>query len=211
VTSNYENGGEWIATMGPQQDVLINTPNGPTFAGVQLPDLVDLNNGYKLEMLGSVELLFERDQLFPIGIVPILQGITALINAALPPILANGGIPSTNEGILNLIGAILPGAIQTLVGILGTVIGQVFGTDDYIGTSPQFFLAVGGGLGSFLANSLPSIIDLVNALLATQTPNPFPTGLPFSIGVVGAPSYARFGMAPTSSVYDVRYLWQQLN
>lgn len=210
VTSNYENNGEWIETMSPQEVFNINTPNGPVFTGVQLPDITDLNNGSRLELLGSVELLLERDQLFPIGIVGILQGVTELINAALPPILANGGIPSTPEGILELLGAILPGAVATIVGIVGSIIGQIAGSDELIGVSPQFFLAVGGGLGSFLGASLPSIIDLINFALTLQDPNPFPNGLPVTIGVVGGSSYAEFTDFPGRK-YGVYYGWQQLN
>ena len=210
VTSNYENGGAWIATMGPHDVVDITTPEGPVFAGVQLPDIVDLNNGYRLELLGSVEMLLERDQLIPIGVVGILQGVTQLINAALPPILANGGVPSTAQGILDLLSAILPGAVATIVGIIGAGIGQLFGSDELIGVSPQLFLAVGGGLGSFLTASLPSIINLINFALTLQTPNPFPNGLPVSLGVVGGSSYAEYSDFPGRR-YGVHYGWQFLN
>jgi len=207
VSSTYANGGQVIGQVGPGQSLNVNPGDGATFAGVLLPDLGDLNNGFPLEILGSIEFLMERDQLIPVGIVQILQGLSQLINEALPPILGAGGIPSTAQGILDLISAVLPGVVSTIVGFLGSALASVAGTDQFIGLSPQFFLAVGGGLGSFLSSSLPSIISLVNFVLSLQNPNPFPKGLPLGIGVVGDGVLAHYGTAPDTSTYDVQYGW----
>lgn len=206
VSSTYSQDGAYIGKVGPGESLDIAAGDGATFTGVQLPDVADLGSGSKLEILGSIEFLMERDQLIPIGIVNVLQGVSDLINAALPPILGSGGIPSTAQGIFDLIGAVLPGVVSTVLGIVGSVIGGLGGGDQLIGVSPQFFIAVGGGLGSFLSSVLPSLISLVNFALSLQNPNPFPDGLPLGIGVVGSGAQVRFGKAP-SSVYDVGYGW----
>ena len=207
VSSTYENNGAYIAKVGPGESVDIASGDGATFAGVQLPDVADLGAGSKLEILGSIEFLMERDQLIPVGIVNVLQGVSQLINAALPPILANGGIPSTLQGIADLIGAVLPSVVTTVLGLVGSVLGGIAGGDQLIGISPQFFIAAGGGLAGFLNSALPSLLGLVNFALSLQDPNPFPNGLPLGIGVVGSGPQVRFGTAPATSVYDVAYGW----
>lgn len=207
VTSTYLNGGAFLGKIGAGGTLPIASGDGVDFTGVQLPDLFDLAGGAPFELLGSVEFLFERDQLIPLGVAQILQAATGLINAALPPIIANGGLPSDLPGIVTFLGDLLPGVFATIVGVVGSVIGNLAGSDQLIGLSPDIFIAAGGGLGSFIGGALPTLISLVNFALSQQNPNPFPNGLPFTLGVVGGGVTTRFGTAPATSVYDVDYRW----
>lgn len=183
--------------------------DGATFSGLQLPDLLDLATGSPFEIVGSVEFLMERDALIPIGLVGILQGVTQLINAALPSIIANGGLPSDASGLIAFLGSVLPGVITTVVGFVGQAIGSLIGADQMIGVSPAFFLAVGGTLAGIIRGALPTLLGLVNFALSQQNPNPFPNGLPLIIGVVGDGPRIRYGSATADPfrVYDVDYGW----
>jgi hypothetical protein len=207
VSSTYLNGGAFIGKIGAGGTLPTAPGDGVDFLGVQLPDLFDLANGAPFELLGSVEFLFERDQLIPLGIAQVLQAATGLINAALPPIIANGGLPSDLPGIVTFLGDLLPGVFATIVSVVGAVIGGIAGSDQLIGLSPKIFIGVGGGLASFIGGALPTLISLVNFALSQQNPNPFPNGLPITLGVVGAGATTRYGTAPDTSVYDVDYRW----
>ena len=207
VQSTYTNNGNYIGKVGSGESLAIAPGDGLTFSGIQLPDTFDLANGAPFRLLGSVEFLFERDQLIPVGVAQLLGPISDLINAALPPILAKGGLPSDAGGILNYLGTLLPSIFATIAGLVGTLIGGLTGGDQFIGVSPDLFIAVGGGLAGFLQGSIPSLIGLINAALATQNPNPFPNGLPFTLGVVGQGVATNFGTAPNTSTYRVDYGW----
>ena len=211
VTSTYFNNGNYIGKVGPQQSLAMGTGDGLTYSGFQLPDLLDLGNGAPLQILGSVEFLFERDQLIPFGIAQVLAGVSQLINAALPTILANSGaLPSDPQGILNFLGGLLPGIFASIGGILGAALGSITGGDPLIGLSPDLFIALGGQLGNFLVSNLPGLLQIIDLVLAQQNPNPFPNGLPFQLGVVGYGITTHFGDPALTSTYDVNYGWQQV-
>jgi hypothetical protein len=207
VASTYLNNGAYIGKISAGQTLADTKSDGLTWSGVQLPDTADLANGAPLEILGSVEFLFDRDQLIPFGIANILTGVSQVINQALPPILANGGLPSDPQALLTFLGGILPSVFTTIGGAVQAVIGQLLGSDTFFGFQPVFFIAAGGGLGDFLKNSLPSLMGLVNAVLKAQPDSAFPNGLPLSIGVAKQPINLTFGTAPTTSVYTVHYSW----
>ena len=207
VTSTYLNGGQYIGKIGAGESIPGLPGDGLTWTGVQLPDTVDLAQGKPLEILGTVEFLFDRDQLVPLGIAQILQGVSQVINAALPPILENQGIPSTPQGIFDLLGAVLPGVFATVVGAVQAVVGSLVGSDTFIGFQPVMFIAVGGGLGDFLNGSLPSLMNLVNTVLKAMPDSPLPNGLPLSLGVARHGIDITYGTAPATSVYKVRYGW----
>ena len=207
VSSTYLNNGAYIGKIGSGQSLDIAPGDGLTFTGLQLPDTFDLANGAPFRLLGSVEFLFERDQLIPIGVAQLLGPISDLINVALPPILEKGGLPSDAGGLLNYLGTLLPSLFGALAGLIGSTIGGLTGGDQFIGVSPDLFIAVGGGLSGFLQGAIPSLIGLINAVLATQNPNPFPNGLPFTLGVVGQGVSTTFGTAPATSTYRVDYGW----
>jgi len=207
VASTYLNGGQYIGKIGAGQTIAGNPNDGLNWNGVQLPDVADLANGAPLEILGTVEFLFDRDQLVPLGIAQVLQGVSQVINAALPPILANSGIPSTPQGILDLLGAVLPGAFATIVGAVQAVVGNLTGGDTFIGFQPVMFVAAGGGLGDFLNGALPSVMNLVNTVLKAMPDTPLPNGLPLSLGVARHGLNITFGDKTATSVYKVRYGW----
>lgn len=208
VTSTYFNNGNYIAKIGPQQSVNMGKSDGLLFSGFALPDTVDLANGSPFQILGSVEFLFERDQLIPFGIAQVLAGVSQLINAALPTILANNGaLPSDPQGVLDFLGKLLPGVFASVIGLVGAAIGSITGGDPLIGISPQLYLGLGGGLGNFINGAIPSLLSLVDFALSQQNPNPFPDGLPFKIGVVGHSLGVHFGEMPKTSTYDVSYGW----
>jgi hypothetical protein len=183
--------------------------DGAAFYGLKLPDLLDLANGVPLEIVGSVEFLFEKDALLPAGaaITSLLDGVAQAANAALPAILANGGLPSSPQGILDLIGAVLPGVLTTVLGLVGTVIGNLAGSDNLIGLSPQLFLAVGGSLGDFLRSSIPSLLNLVNWALQNMPNSPLPKGLPIGLGVVGDGAAPVFTSPDQTQIFQVHYGW----
>ena len=210
VASTYLNGGAVIGSMGAGDTLNIPPGDGLTFSGLTLPDTVDLGNGAPLEIVGSVEFLLESDQLIKFGLAQVLDSVSGLINTALQPILEKGGLPGDAQGIVNYIGLILPSVFTTVAAVVGTALSGIAGGDQVLGVSPKFFLAVGGGLAAVLNDALPSIIDLVNFALSTQNPNPFPNGLPISIGVVGYGVQTSYGTAPATSTYTVQYGWQRL-
>lgn len=211
VTSTYFNNGAYIAKIGAQQTINMGKNDGLVFTGVDLPDILDLNGGTPLQILGSVEFLFERDQLIPFGIAQVLQGVSQLINAALPTVLANNlALPKDPQGIITFLGKLLPGVFATIVGVIGAAIGSITGGDPLIGFSPQLYLAVGGTLGNIISGAIPSLLPLVEFALEQQDPNPFPDGLPFQIGVVGHSLGTHFGTAPRTSTYDVSYGWARV-
>lgn len=207
VSSTYLNGGNFIGKINSGETLAVNPGDGLTWSGVQLPDTVDLANGAPLELLGSVEFLFDRDQLIPFGIANVLQGVSQVINTALPPILENQGIPSSPQGIVDLLSAVLPGVFTTIVGAVQAVVGNLVGSDTFIGFQPVIFVAVGGGLGDFLNGALPSIMNLVNQALKILPDSPLPDGLPLSLGVARKGIAVTFGTAPSTSVYKVSYGW----
>jgi len=213
ASSTYANGGAYFCDIAVGQTCIGPPGDGAFFGGVYRPDLVQLNNGEKLELLGSVEIMYERDVLLPIGLVQFWQGVAGLITAALPTILAEGGsLPSDTEGILTFLQNVLPSVLTTVLGFVGTNLGGLIGgdSDDLVGIAPLFFLAVGGGLAGVISSVLPTVIQLVNALLMAQPDSPFPNGLPIQIGVVGQGAQARFdstGTTAPSTIYDVDYRW----
>lgn len=207
VRSTYLNGGNFIGKIGAGQTIPASVNDGITWSGVQLPDVADLANGAPLEILGSIEFLFDRDQLIPLGIANVLTGVSDAINAALPPILANGGLPSTADGIIALLGAVLPAVFTTVVGVVQAVVGNLTGSDTFFGFQPVMFLAVGGGLGDALKGALPSLMNLVNTALKAMPDSPLPDGLPLSLGVARQRLGVRFGTAPGTSVHKVNYAW----
>jgi hypothetical protein len=207
VTSTYLNNGAYIGKISAGQTLVDGQNDGITWSGVQLPDTADLANGAPLEILGSVEMLFDRDQLIPFGIANVLQGATQLINQALPPILANGGLPSDPAALLTFLGNLLPSVFTTVGGAIQAILGQLLGSDTFFGFQPVFFIAAGGGLGDFLKNSLPSLMNLINTVLKAQPDSAFPNGLPLSIGVARQPMALTFGTPATTSVYKVTYGW----
>ncbi len=207
VTSTYLNGGATMGDVAAGQSKALPPGDGVIFGGVKLPDTFDLAAGVPFEIFGSVELLLERKQLIPLGIANVLQGVSEVINQALPPILANGGLPSDPAGILDYLGQLLPSVLTTIGGAVAAVIGSLTGGDQLVGFNIPLFLGVGGGLGSFLGGALPGLIDLVNFVLSLQDPNPFPGGLPFTLGVVGSAPGIPFGQAPASA-YNVNYGWR---
>jgi hypothetical protein len=207
VASTYLNNGDYIGKISAGQTLVDTKTDGLTWTGVQLPDTADLAKGAPLEILGSIEFLFDRDQLIPFGIANLLQGVTQVINQALPPILANGGLPSDPSALLTFLGGLLPSIFTTVGGAVQAVLGQLLGSDTFFGFQPVFFIAAGGGLGSFLKSSLPSLMNLINTVLEAEPNSAFPKGLPLSIGVAGQPIALTFGTAPTTSVYKVTYGW----
>jgi hypothetical protein len=207
VASTYLNNGNYIGKITAGQTLADTKNDGLTWSGVQLPDTADLAKGAPLEILGSIEFLFDRDQLIPFGIANVLTGVSQVINQALPPILANGGLPSDPQGLLTFLGGILPSVFTTIGGAVQAVIGQLLGSDTFFGFQPVFFIAAGGGLGDFLKNSLPSLMNLINTVLKAQPDSAFPNGLPLSIGVARQPIALTFGTAPSTSVYKVTYGW----
>jgi hypothetical protein len=207
VKSTYLNGGSFIGKVGAGESIPVPGTDGITWSGVQLPDVADLANGAPLEILGSVEFLFDRDQLIPLGIANVLAGVSDAINAALPPILANGGIPSSPQGIIDLLSAVLPSVFTVVVGAVQAVVGNLTGSDTFFGFQPVMFVAVGGGLGDVLQGALPSVMNLVNAALKALPDSPLPNGLPLSLGVARHGINVRFGTPPATSQYKVRYGW----
>lgn len=213
ASSSYSNGGQYICKIN-QGETCPGLPNdGPIFSGLKTPDLMDLATGAPFELVGSVDFLYERDALIPIGIIGLLQGVAQVANAALPTLLGAGGIPSDAEGIIAFLGKLLPGIVSVIVGAVGSVLGNLIGADELLGLSPMFFISVGGALASIIRGVLPSLLGLVNFALAQQKPNPFPNGLPISIGVVGDGPTVRYGSATQVPfrVYDVRYGWDILS
>jgi len=210
ASSIYNNGGQVICKIN-QGETCPGVPlDGPVFPGLQLPDVLDLANGSNFEIVGAIEFLFERDALIPIGIAPFLAGLSELINAALPPIIANSGVPSEPQALLAFLGALLPGIFTTIGGVIGAVLGNLIGADELFGVAPVLFIAVGGVLASILRSSLPTLLNLITFALAQQTPNPFPNGLPFGIGVVGDGPTLRFATEPAADptrIYNVSYGW----
>lgn len=207
VSSTYLNSGATIGAIGANQTIPVGQGDGIVFNGISQPDTFDLINGSPFEIVGSVELLMERKQLIPLGIPQVLQGVSDLLNAALPPLIANGGLPSDPGAILDYLGQLLPSVLGTIGGVVAAAIGGLTGGDQLVGFNIPLFLAVGGGLGSFLGGALPGLTDLINFVLSLQDPNPFPGGLPFSLGVVGYNSTSSFGTAPASA-YRVDYRWR---
>jgi hypothetical protein len=209
ASSIYSNGGQTICKLSQGQTCAGVPGDGPRFNGLNAPDLLDLSMGADLEIVGTVDFLFERDALIPVGIVGLLQGVTQIINAALPTILGSGGIPSDPQGIIDLLSSVLPGVLTTVVGAVGTILGNLAGGDEMIGIAPILFIAVGGTLAGILRNVLPSILDLVEVALAQQPDNPFPNGLPITLGIVGDQPRVRYGSATESpfKVFDVKYGW----
>ena len=209
ASSIYANGGAYICKIS-QGETCAGVPgDGPSFGGLNAPDLLDLAMGAPLELVGTVDFLFERDALIPVGIVGVLQGVTQIINAALPAVLGSGGIPSDAEGIIALLGAVLPGVVTTVLGVIGSVLGNLLGADEMIGISPIFFIAVGGTLAGIIRGVLPSLLDLVELALAQQPDSPFPNGLPVSIGVLGDGPTVRYGSTTEApfKAFDVTYGW----
>lgn len=207
VRSTYLNGGRTIGDIGANQTLDVRQGDGVTFGGVKLPDTFDLANGVPFEILGSVELLLERRQLIPLGIANVLQGVSQVINQALPPILAKGGLPSEPAEILDFLGKLLPGVLATVGGAIAAVIGGLTGGDNVVGINIPLSIAVGGGLGDFIHNALPTLVNVVNFALSLQDPNPFPDGLPFTLGVVGHGMNMSYGKAPASA-YRLNYGWR---
>jgi hypothetical protein len=209
VRSTYSDGGRYICKISQGQTCPGLPGDGPRFNGLNAPDLLDLAMGAKFELVGTVDLLFERDALIPVGIVGLLQGVSDIINAALPAVLGSGGVPSDAQGIIDLLGAVLPGVITTVVGAVGAVIGNLAGADELIGVSPIFYIAVGGTLAGIIRNVLPSLLDLVELALSQQPNNPFPNGLPLSINVLGDRTRVRFGNGTQApfKLFDVTYRW----
>lgn len=207
VTSTYLNGGATMGDVAANQSKPLPPGDGVVFGGVKLPDTFDLAAGVPFEIFGSVELLLERKQLIPLGVANLLQGVSEVINQALPPILANGGLPSDPAQLLDFLGQLLPGVLTTIGGAVAAVVGSLTGGDQLVGFSIPLFLGVGGGLGSFLGGALPGLVDLVNFVLSLQDPNPFPGGLPFSLGVVGSTPAVSYGTLP-GSTYTVNYGWR---
>ncbi len=210
VSSTYLNDGAFIGKTTAGSSLDITPGDGAQFSGIQLPDVFDLANGAPFEILGSVEFLMERDQLIPLGLPQLLQAVSVTINAALPTILANQGLPSDAQGIVTFLGNILPSVFGVIASAIGLALGNLAGGDQLLGVSPDIFIAVGGTLAGIIQGALPSLLSLVNAVLAQQNPNPFPNGLPFTIGVVGQGVRTRYGTAPGTSVYDVLYHWRDV-
>jgi hypothetical protein len=207
VRSTYLNGGNFIGKVGDGQTINVPGTDGLTWSGVQLPDTVDLANGAPLEILGSIEFLFERDQLIPLGVANVLSGVSDAINAALPPLLGGGGDLSSPQAVLDLLSAVLPAIFTVVAGAVQAAIGSLTGADPFLGFQPVIFIAVGGGLGDFLKGALPALMNLVNAALKAQPDSGFPDGLPLSIGVARQGLGIRFGTAPATSEYKVQYAW----
>jgi hypothetical protein len=207
VRSTYLNGGSFIGKVGAGQTIPVNGTDGLTWSGVQLPDTVDLANGAPLEILGSLEFLFDRDQLVPLGIANVLAGVSDTINAALPPLLESGGDLSSPQAVIDLLSAVLPTVFTVIVGAVQAAIGSLTGSDTFFGFQPVIFIAVGGGLAEVLKGALPSLMDLVNAVLKAQPDSPLPNGLPLSLGVARQSIAVRYGTAPSTSQYKVRYGW----
>jgi hypothetical protein len=216
ATSTYANGGAYFCDIKVGQTCDGPPGDGAFFGGIFRPDLVELNNGEKLELLGSVEIMYERDVLLPLGLVEFWQGVAGLITAALPTILAEGGaLPTDAQGIVNFLQAVLPPALTAVLGLVGTNLGGLIGgdSDDLVGVAPLFYLAVGGSLAGIISAVLPTVIQLVNQLLATQPDSPFPNGLPIQIGVIGQGALAHFDSTGTTAPltkYDVTYNWVEV-
>ncbi len=207
----YNNGGQTICKITQGQTCNGVPGDGPIFYGLKLPDILDLAMGTSnFELVGSIEFLYERDALIPIGVGGLLDGVTQLINAALPTVLSNSGVPTDPQALLAFLGTLLPGIFTTIFGVLGAVLGSLIGADELFGTAPVLYIAVGGVLASILRTSLPSLLNLIEFAASQQNPNPLPDGLPFQLGVVGDITTIPFATPPADNptrIYNVSYVW----
>jgi hypothetical protein len=210
--STYDNNGQYICKFQQGQTCPGIPGDGATYDNTFQPDFVDLSKGEPLELLGTVDFSFERDQLIPFGLANALTSIAQLVEAALPTILAHGGaLPTDPQGLINFIEKVLPPALGSVISIVAANLGAAIGGDgdDLIGFEPFFFFSVGGQLRSLLQGILPTLLQLVNQYLMTEPNSPLPTGIPAIIGVVGQGVSFDYGHADVQprTVYRVNYGW----
>jgi hypothetical protein len=213
AATSVEGQGGYMCDVVQGQTCQAPPGDGVIFGGVYFPDIVDLQNGTQpFELIGSVEIAMEKDTPpgFATGYTQLFEGLAGLVNAAVGPILANGGaLPTDPQALVDFLLAVIPPALAAVFGLIGTqLFGAVFGaSDQIIGISPMFFFAVGGALSSLLQGILPTLIDLINQILPTLENSPFPNGLPIKLGVLGQVTGLTFGSSFEApfTVYDVLY------
>ncbi|HKY16631.1 MAG TPA: hypothetical protein VJM33_17025, partial [Microthrixaceae bacterium] len=196
--ASVESSGRYMCDILEGQTCQAPADDGVPFYGVYYPDVLDLANGSQpFELIGSVEVMFEKDSPpgATLGVTAFFQGLTSLLNAAIMPLLLNGGtFPTDPQGLINFLSVVLPPVLATLIAFIGTnVLGAILGADQIIGFAPMFFFAVGGTLAAILKATLPSLLVLVNQYLAQQPNSPFPDGLPITLGVMGQVAELEFG------------------
>lgn len=168
------------------------SPNMGTvsFPGVVLPDIADLSGGgLPVEILGTLDVMYEQDQLFPGGPPTLWNGVAGIIKTALNSTLAAGGVPSTPEALLDLIAGALGPALSTVGGAIESFIAGLGNPDDIVAVVPQIFIPAGGTFASILGGLLPGAIGLINTILMAQPDSPFPNGLPIHLGITDAAGY----------------------
>ncbi len=210
--SSYNNNGQYICKFQQGQTCNGIPGDGAAFVKTFQPDFVELSKGVPLELLGTVDFSFERDQLIPFGLANALTSIAQTVEAALPTILAHGGaLPTDPQGLVNFLEKILPPAIGTIISIVAGNIGAAIGgdSDDLIGYEPFLFLSVGGQLRSLLVTILPTLLQLVTLYLKSQPKSPLPDGIPAVIGIQGQRESWEYGKADVQprTVYRVNYSW----
>jgi hypothetical protein len=194
------------AVRGPK-DCPISTRMGTVeFPNLQLPDVIQIAQGAPVEILGTFDVMYERDQLFPGGPIDLWKSVANVLKVVLNDTLAQGALPDSPEAIAALIGDVFSQAIGVVGGVVGSIIGGIGGApDEIVSIAPSIYLAVGGNFAGLLRNVLPSVIGLVNTAISSQPNSPFPNGLPIQIGVVSAgTSHTTF--ANDKMTYTVDYM-----
>ena len=158
------------------------------FPGVTLPDLFDLDGNTPVELLGTIDVVFEEDQAIDIGPPDLWTAMAAIIQVVLNDIVASGEIPETPEQIINLIGDLLGPALAAVGGVISSAIGGLGDPDDLVGLRVNTWVAAGGSLASILGGLLPPVIDVVNFFLMNDPESGFPDGLPITIGTTNSAS-----------------------
>ncbi len=160
------------------------------FPDVVLPDITDLaGGGTPVEILGTLDVMYEQDQLFPGGPPTLWNGVAGIMKTALNSTLASGAVPSTPEALLDLIAGALGPALSTVGGAIEGFIAGLGNPDDIVAIVPQIFIPAGGAFASILGGLLPGAIGLINTILINQPDSPFPDGLPIHLGITDAAGY----------------------
>jgi hypothetical protein len=147
--------------------------------------VIQIAQGAPVEILGTFDVMYERDQLFPGGPIDLWKSVANVLKVVLNDTLAQGALPDSPEAIAALIGDVFSQAIGVVGGVVGSIIGGIGGAPDEI--------------------VLPSVIGLVNTAISSQPNSPFPNGLPIQIGVVSAgTSHTTF--ANDKMTYTVDYM-----
>lgn len=168
------------------------SPNMGTvsFPNVVMPDLIDLAEGTTdVEILGTLDVMYERDQLFAGGPPTVWNGVAGIMKTALNSTLAAGGVPTTPEALLDLIAGAIGPALSTVGGAIEGYIAGLGNPDDIVAIVPQIFIPAGGAFASVLGGLLPPAVDLINTILINQPDSAFPDGLPIHLGITDAAGY----------------------